>query len=719
MSINTVLPLLLLVFVTGCANLNSRSDTEGPSHGKSQVPPGHLIPGRPKEDKDAGVETFGRERPSQASSKAEKPELYYGTGRFVKQGRASDRKGIAESAAGDITLNFEQADLREVVQTVLGELLDESYILDPAVKGKVTIQTGKSLRRTDLLPTLETLLRMNGAAMVLVDGIYRILPLSKAIQGQQVPRLADDSAPIPAGYALQVVPLKYIGVREMAQILQPLAPVNSVIRVDATRNLLVLGGTGGELAGLLETIQLFDVDWMEGLSVGFFPLKYAKVSSVTKELQAIVGSIDTNPLEGMFRVVPVDEAGGILVVTPQKRYLDRVAEWIPRLDRVDSQESGSGQKLYVYRVQNGEAVELADMLQQLFSASGATQKKSKSAEVAPGKTKKTLSSSTDSESKSLSSTSVARMTFFGAGGSEAKSEIRVVADDKHNSLVITATPSQYANMLDALEKLDVRQLQVMVEATIIEVALQDEFKYGLQWAFNSDVGSNYLGEGVLSSGTSTLLGNTLPGFNFSVLRSASDVRAVFNALAEDSLIRVLSSPSVMVLDNETASIQVGDEVPIIDQQRQSTTDSDSPIINSISYRETGVMLEVTPRVNPGGLVTLDVTQEVSDVSDVEASSTSGSPTISTRKINSTVAVKNGEVLVLGGLITDRDNEGTSGLPFLSKLPLIGWLFGQESSFSKRTELVVVLVPTVVFDSTDNRQVVESFRAKLQGLKGSF
>ncbi|MCG7906510.1 MAG: type II secretion system secretin GspD [Candidatus Thiodiazotropha taylori] len=719
MSINTLLPLLLLVFITGCANFNSRSESEGQSSAASKVPPGHLIPGRTSEEVDRGVVAPGREEASEAKSKTEKPELFYGTGKFVKQGRSGGRRGARESATGDITLNFEKADLREVVQTVLGELLDENYILDPAVKGTVTIQTGKSLPKADLLPTLETLLRMNGAAMVLVDGIYRILPLSKAIQGQQVPRLADGSAPIPAGYALQVVPVKYIGVREMAQILQPLAPVNSVIRVDATRNLLVLGGTSGELAGMLETIQLFDVDWMEGLSVGFFPLKYAKVSTVTKELQAIVGSMDSNPLEGMFRVVPVDEAGGILVVTPQKRYLDRVAEWIPRLDRVDSQESGTGQKLYVYRVQNGEAVELADMLQQLFSASGATQKKSKSAEVAPGKTKKTLSSSTDSESKSLSTTSVARMTFFGAGGSEAKSEIRVVADDKHNSLVITATPFQYANMLDALEKLDVRQLQVMVEATIIEVALQDEFKYGLQWAFNSDVGSNYLGEGVLSSTTSTVLGNTLPGFNFSVLRSASDVRAVFNALAEDSLIRVLSSPSVMVLDNETASIQVGDEVPIVDQQRQSTTDSDSPIINSISYRETGVMLEVTPRVNPGGLVTLDVTQEVSDVSDVVASSTSGSPTISTRKITSTVAVKNGEVLVLGGLITDRDNEGTSGLPFLSKLPLIGWLFGQESTFSKRTELVVVLVPTVVFNSDDNRQVVESFRAKLQGLKGSF
>ena len=717
MSINTLLPLLLLVFVTGCANLNSRNESEGQSSGKSEVPPGHLIPGRTTEEVDRGVVALGREEASEAKTKTEKPELFYGTGKFVKQGRSGGRRGVRESAAGDITLNFEKADLREVVQTVLGELLDENYILDPAVKGAVTIQTGKSLRKADLLPTLETLLRMNGAAMVLVDGIYRILPLSKAIQGQQVPRLADGSAPIPAGYALQVVPVKYIGVREMAQILQPLAPVNSVIRVDATRNLLVLGGTGGELASMLETIQLFDVDWMEGLSVGFFPLKYAKVSTVTKELQAIVGSMDSNPLEGMFRVVPVDEAGGILVVTPQKRYLDRVAEWIPRLDRVDSQESGTGQKLYVYRVQNGDAGDLADMLQQLFSASGTTQKKSKSAQVAPGKAKKTLTSSTDSDSSTVATTSVTRFTL--SAGNSGQSEIRVVADDKHNSLVITATPSQYVSMLEALEKLDVRQLQVMVEATIIEVALQDEFKYGLQWAFNSDVGSNYIGQGILSSTTATALGNTLPGFNFSVLRSASDVRAVFNALAEDSLIRVLSSPSVMVLDNETASIQVGDEVPIVDQQRQSTTDSDSPIINSISYRETGVMLEVTPRVNPGGLVTLDVTQEVSDVSDVEASTTSGSPTISTRKITSTVAVKNGEALILGGLITDRDNEGTSGLPFFSKLPLIGWLFGQESQFSKRTELVVVLVPTVVFDSNDNRQVVESFRAKLQGLKGSF
>ncbi|MET0055691.1 MAG: type II secretion system secretin GspD, partial [Candidatus Thiodiazotropha sp. 6PLUC10] len=622
------------------------------------------------------------------------------------------------------TLNFEKADLREVIQTILGELLDESYILDPAVKGNVTIQTGKSLSRADLLPTLETLLRMNNAAMVNVDGVYRVLPLGKAVQGQKVPRLADSSAPIPAGYALQIVPLEYIGAREMAEILQPLAPKESIIRVDAVRNLLVMGGTGAEMAGLLETVNLFDVDWIKGLSVGFFPLKYAKVSTVTKELQAIVGSIDSNPLQGMFRIVPIDEADGILVVTPQKRYLDRVAEWIPRLDRVDTQDAGTGQRLYVYRVQNGDAEDLANMLQQLFSSAASTRTKNKSAKVAPGKTKKTLSSSTDSESKTVSSTSVTRMTLTGTVGDSSDKEIRVVADAKHNSLVITATPSQYASMLEALEKLDQRQLQVMVEATIIEVALTDSLRYGLQWAFNGGVdGDNFTGIGGLTLGTETAnfgttLAYTLPGFNFSLLRNASDVRAIFSALSEDTLVRVLSSPSLMVLDNETASIQVGDQVPVVTTQQQSTTDSTASLINNVSYRDTGVMLEVTPRVNPGGLVTLEVSQEVSDASTT-TSSTVDSPTISTRKIESTVAVQNGEALILGGLIRDQGSSGSSGLPFLSNLPLIGWLFGQESDSSRRTELVVVLVPTVVSDSSDNRKVVESFRRKLEGLKGTF
>jgi general secretion pathway protein D len=713
------LPILLLALTTGCTSLNDSRDGDSPEAAPA-LPPGHIIPGASaKRSIDAGSAEPQRTAP-EAAEEANRPDLHFGTGDFVRlQGRTGESAGGAD-AKGDITLNFEQADLREVVQTVLGELLKASYILDPGVKGKVTIQTGSPLKRTDLLPTLETLLAMNGAALVEDGDLYRILPLSKAIQGQPVPQLADAKRPLPSGYSLQVVPLNYIGAHEMAEILQPLTPKGGIVRVDGARNLLVLAGTGGEMAGLLETIQLFDVDWIKGLSVGFFPLKHAKVSVVIKELQAIVGSVENNPLQGMFRIVPVEEANGILVVTPQKRYLQTAAEWIPRLDRIESQETGTHRRLYVYQVQNGDAQDLADLLQQLYSSSGTTSQ-TKAAKVAPGKTVETLSSSTQSDGITTTTTGVqaTNLKLSSSTSEYAQGEVRVVADIKHNSLVITATPDEYATISSALERLDLRQLQVMVEATIIEVSLEGRLEYGLQWAFNTSVsGNNYPGSGSLDLDTDSGLSRVLPGFNFSILTAAKDVRAVLSALAKDSLIRVLSSPSVMVLDNETATIQVGDQVPIVNRQSQSTDTSDSNIINSISYRDTGVLLEVTPRVNPGGLVTMEVKQEVSAASTT-TSSTVNSPTISTRKIDSTVSVRNGEALVLGGLIKDQDSDVKAGLPFLSKIPILGWLFGQTSKSSNRTELVVVLVPTVIDGSNDIDKVVDSFREKLKGLKGAF
>ncbi|MCU7920124.1 MAG: type II secretion system secretin GspD [Candidatus Thiodiazotropha sp. (ex Epidulcina cf. delphinae)] len=709
-----ILTACLLLPLVGCSNWNNRTQDEDGVAPPNTIPPGHLIPGQVSQEPTIPGVAFKPEAQQAPAKEGNRPELFYGTGKFIRSEKPEPPKKSQGPVKGDITLNFEQADLREVIQTILGELLNAGYILDPRIKGKVTIQTGKPLSQTDLLPTLETLLQMNGAAMVMVDGTYRIVPISTAIQGHQTPQLANARTPLPAGYALQVVPLQFIAASEMAEILRPLTPKGGIIRVDAARNLLVLAGTGREMESLLDTIHLFDVDWIKGLSVGFFPLEHAKVSTVIQELKTIIGAIDSSPLQGMFRVVPIDEANGVLVVTPQKRYLDTIAEWIPRLDRIDDQESGVSQRLFVYRVKNGDAEELANLLQQLFSPAGSGSK-SQAAKVAPGREPETQSSASGTGRGSGSSSTTTRLNVPGAG---SQGDVRVVADVKHNSLVITATPTQYAGMLEALEKLDVRQLQVMVEATIIEVALQDELTYGLQWLFNTSVGGrHYSGEGSLDIDKTPGLSQVLPGFNFTV--SAVDgVRSVLSALAEDSLIRVLSSPSVMVLDNETASIQVGDEVPVVDRQSQSTTDNNAPIINNISYRDTGVLLEVTPRVNPGGLVTMEVSQEVSDVSTVAASSVN-SPTISTRKISSTVAVQNGEALILGGLITDRDNDGSSGLPFLSELPFIGWLFGQESKFSKRTELVVVLVPSVVSNSSENRQVVDSFRRKLEGLKGSF
>jgi general secretion pathway protein D len=308
--------------------------------------------------------------------------------------------------------------------------------------------------------------------------------------------------------------------------------------------------------------------------------------------------------------------------------------------------------------------------------------------------------------------------FANAGGQR---NIRIVADTERNSLLITATPRQYRKILGALEKLDITPLQVLIEATIVEVRLQGDLRYGLQWFFegtSGDFTATGSLDGTLDSSGGSGLGPIFPGFNFALVSSAADIQAIFSALAEDSLVEVLSSPSVMVLDNRTARIQVGDQVPIATQQQQNIESTTAPIINTIEYRDTGVVLEVVPRVTPGGLVTLEVDQEVSDVS-ATSTSTLDSPTFTTRRVTSSIAVQDGEAVVLGGLISGVRGRSNGGVPGLRNLPGLGWLFSQNATSNDRTELVVVLKPRVIASSADARRVAQDYRQRMRELEGGF
>ena len=644
--------------------------------------------------------------------------VFPGTGRFVKPSTAKQSE-VSSSKQGDVTLNFENTDVREVVDIILGDLLKVNYLVDPAVRGGVSMQSGRPLTRSMLLPTLETLLRMNGAAVV-IDGqnTYHVMPLAKASKGMVTPQLADAVTPLPKGYSVQIVPLKYIAAAEMGKILGSLASEGNIVRADTQRNLLVLAGNRQELKYLLETIDTFDVDWVAGLSVGFFALNNTDVENVVKDLGAILQGESGDILDGLVRVVPISSANGLLVVTPQAHYLKEIGKWISRLDQLGVQD-GNDEQLFVYRVRNGDAENLADLLNELLKDD--KKKETKSASIAPGLQKKTVDSkndknTTDSTKKVSSSGSANRIS----GVSDLGSDIRIVADAEKNSLLIMATPRDYEKLEKVLETLDIMPLQVHVEASIIEVTLNGDLKYGLQWFFKTSHGSKR-GEvsldGSLDSSSGSDLGIFFPGFNWSITDSADQVRAVLSAFAGDTLVNVLSAPSVMVLDNHTAKIQVGDEVPVATQQQQNT-DSTSTVINSIQYRDTGVMLSVKPRVNPGGLVTMEIEQEVSSVSQTDSSSLD-SPTIQTRNISSTVAIASGQSVVLGGLIRDSESKGRGGIPVLYKLPVVGNLFGETNTESRRTELVVVLTPRVIENSVDARKITEDFRSKMQGLRGVF
>jgi general secretion pathway protein D len=658
-------------------------------------------------------------------------QIYPGTGRFVRNVKSQKQPAGQPAAKGDITLNFENTDLREVVKVILGDTLKLNYILDPGVRGGVTMQTGAPIAREDLIPTLETLLRMNNATMVDTGGQYRVVPVTKAPRGLTTPQLADAAMPLPQGYSVRIHPLRNIAAEEMNEILKPLVLQNSVIRVDKKRNLLVLAGTQRELFHMLDVINTFDVNWIKGMSVGFFSLHNSKVEDVQKDLDAILGGEGGAALGGLVRITPINSANGFLVVTPRPNYLKQVAEWISRLDTMA--ESGSEEQMYVYRVRNGKSENLANLLSQLFESKGSSTTKSKQASVAPGLTAKETSSGkrisnnqksvAKKQAKAAAKTSGAKSVTAATSGS-LDSDIRIVADEDHNTLLIMATPPDYRKILAVLEELDVVPLQVNIEVTIVEVLLKDSLKYGLSWFFKgAGIGSYDTVGGLGGSNNSTDIsggiGSLVNGFNWSLLDSTGAVRAVLTAFADDSLVNVLSAPSVMVLDNHEASIQVGDEVPTISQSQTGTGGGVvGNVIQNIQYRDTGIILHVKPRVNPGGLVTMEVSQEVSTPVTTEIEEIN-SPTIQTRKIESTVAVQSGQTVVLGGLIRDKRAGAKGGVPGLYKIPVIGALFGESANESERVELVIVITPRVVANAQDAEDLKDDFRIRMQGLKDEF
>jgi general secretion pathway protein D len=637
-----------------------------------------------------------------------------GTGEFV--GTVSAPPADVDTSPGDVTLNFDGTDIREVVKVILGDLLGVNYVLDPGVQGTASLQTGRPLRREHLVPTLETLLRMNNAALVSQGGSYQVVPLSNAVQGKVSPQLGETERALPNGYSVQVVPLRYIGAEEMSKILQPLAPEGSVVRVDTLRNLLLIAGTGPEMGNLLDTVRVFDVDWMAGLSVGFFTLEYASAGDVVTQLETLLADETGNPFKGLFRFIPVESANSLLVISPRESYLRQVKDWIERLDLADASGEGA-QRVFVYRVKHGDAQTLADIITQLFSGdqSGGTTRRVGG--IAPGMRPASIQSRTENRPGEEGQTRTTQTQQAVAQNIELSSPVSIVADTVNNSLLIKASPRDYKMLLEALKQLDLVPLQVLVEATIVEISLTGNLQYGVQWQFFGKKDSYVSDLSLVNSATGNIA-KSFPGFNWAVIVSPDQIRATLSALASDGLVNVLSSPSVMVLDNQTAKIQVGKAVPILTSQSQGTATTDR-IVNSVEYRDTGVMLTVKPRVTPGGLVQMEIEQEVSTAEPVPSGASLQSPEIATRNITSTVAVRSNQAVVLGGLIEDSRTDGKQGIPGLYSIPVFGALFGETSKRASRRELVVVLVPRVIASDQDVEMVSNDFRRKVKGLTGRF
>ncbi len=639
------------------------------AHGAGQDPSDDIL-----SDAGATVEYWGAETRPDDLPAPDTEEIYY-----------DEREGVA--------LQFVDVDVRKVVDAVLGDTLRVSYIIDPAVQGTVTLRYSRRVARASLVPALEAALSNIGVAVVRRGETFVVVPMQTAGSQQVSLDGAGDGGSLGPGYAVEILPLRYGSAREIAKVLGRFARKEAV-EIDPGRNRLIVTGTAPERAAIRQVVRSLDVDSLKDMAFAFYPLSVVDPETLVSDL----GQIFQPPLDilgSRVRLVPMPRMKAVLGIAHRRDDLQQLEPWIRRLDA----GAGGKRQIYVYQVQNGRAKDLADALQQVVSGLFMTTSAQPSgAAPVPG------AAPPPATQQALPPTA---NTMLNAGADTA----RIVPNEEQNSLLIFATGEEYQTLKDALDKLDVMPRQVLIEAVLAEVTLSNDLRFGLQWFLQTEGGDHRF---TLSEAENGSVSSQFPGFSYGFTGS-QNARVVLNALQSRTNVRVLSAPKLMVINNQTATLQVGDQVPVITQTSQGISAPDAPLLSTVELRDTGVILKVTPRASDSGQVTLDISQEVSDVVPTTTSGIN-SPTIRQRRLASTVTTASGRMIALGGLIRENASKGRSGVPLLSDIPLIGNVFRTNTHDNRRTELVVLLTPTVMRDPAEVQETVDEFLEKLQVLR---
>ncbi len=685
----------------------------------------------------------GVETPAQAvveeDATGPKAVIRRGSGTVINRGAAaSPVPSLAQARSGDATFNFEGESLHAVVKAILGDLLGQNYVIAPGVQGTVTLATPKPVSGAQALNLLEMVLGWNNARMVYSGGRYNIVAADQALAGTVAPSTAPAASA--RGFEVRVVPLQYISAEEMKKVLEPYARPNAIVNVDSGRNVITLGGTRTELENYLRTVEIFDVDWLSGMSVGVFPIQSGKAEQVAADLEKIFGADSKTPSAGMMRFLPLENANAVLVITPQVRYLDQIQQW---LDRIDT--AGGAPRLFSYELRYIKARDLAERLAETFGSEGRSG--DSGASLAPGGRSTRIdgegldSGGQDSTFNSGSGGLAGSTSSQGSGGMSlpqrqsgnasvslevAGDRVGVSAVEETNALLVRATPQAWRSIREVIEKLDVMPMQVHIEAQVAEVALTGELSYGVNWYFENAVQNapytnggdarlpNAAGRDVWGTYAGAITGSSGLGWTF-LGRNAA---AVVSALDKVTDLRLLQTPSIFVRNNAEATLNVGDKVPI--NTTTVNTGLGTSSYSQVQYIETGVILKVRPRVTRDGTVFMDIVQEVSSAEDIprdcNPQESNCNPRISTRKLATEAAIQSGDTIMLAGLITDSGTDGHSGIPGLSRIPVVGALFGSKTRNSRRSEVIVLLTPTIVRNGQESRQLTDEYSRRFRAME---
>lgn len=709
---------LTMLVVSGCTSSgpsrpNAASDLHPRVSASSPaLPMPHNEPARPA----SSTTTEGFDRPKMA------------LGNDVVIKIKSKEQPTAGKDGTPISLNFENGDIREIARNLLGDVLGDNFVIDPAVTGTVSIRTAKPVARSNIVPLLEGLLRSVRSVLVRDGDYWRVLPEGAANLGTGLPRIEALSG---GGNGVTVLPVRHIGAKEMERVLLPFARVSTppVIRVDELRNLLFLTGTEREVRNLIEISEMFDVDILSGMSFLLHPLESTDVKVLVADWEKVFPAA-ANPFAGLLRVIPIERMNAVLLVSPRRETILQAKAWLERLDVGGT--SGDGVRLYVYHLQYSQADKLQVILQQALGSRGQSPT---TATVAPGQTAVNLSApispiagqpisrpgnaSLSANSPALSTQQIRPPVVAGSqSGTNTAGLARnatIVADKDRNALLIVSTPSEYASIESAIRKLDVRPKQIAIEVQIAEVTLDNSVSLGFAANFlqKPDSAVNRLtsanGSGTLadSGGFSYIWQNSVAGAG----GTASVVKAALNTLQGKSQARTIAAPTLVTLDNQKVSFTNGSQISV--QTQSSTATNTTGNINSFQYIDTGLTINVTPRVT-GNNIFLEIEQQNS--SPGEAKGDNPNPPISRNSQSTSVMVANGDTMLLGGLFLESGGLSSAGLPGVSTVPVLGALFGNQKWRSARSEVVMLITPRILSTIEDTREVVDELRRKMGNIE---
>jgi general secretion pathway protein D len=664
-----------------------------------------------------------------------------------------------------VSLNFNRADLVEIIH-IIAQQLRLTYTIDPEVKGTVTINSAAPLRPEDLLPIFHQVLRMNGAVAVRTGNLYHIMPIK---DGKGLARPVGQSRE--DSFALQVVPVRFFAVAEMKRVLTPFLRPGGEIIEHPRGNFLIIMDLASNIQRLVEIADMIDVQVFAGTRMEVYQPKVASAEELAQEMAKVMQSFAASAPQGeafVAQFVPLPRINQLLVISHSEAAWTYAKRW---LDRIDVVAEGPGRRIFIYPVENGKATELADVLSAALGHPPTARRDT-------ARTLQDLHRSTTGGSPGLGGRSTSPFgPPYGPSGSfgqqsqsplgafatipapgqaapqaappaqpgipppagaprppvptpsaqpqQPPEQLRIVPDPATNSLIIYGTVQEFQNIRNILKELDAIPRQVLIEAMVLQIDLNDAESLGVDYEILRRSRVTIFGQTFNSRGALRSLGDSFPvppafggGSGLTGIFGGPDIQALVNALMTDSRVKLLSSPSVLAADNRPARIQVGSEEPIPTGTITAAVGAATPSSSTtIQYRNTGRILTIIPQVNSKGLVNLQIKAEVSQRGeDVPFGSGETFPSFNTQDAETTAVVHDGETLVIGGLIGERKSKARTGIPYLMDIPVFGRLFGTNSEDSRRTELIMLITPYVIRNQPESQQVTEEFKAKMNAVR---